>query len=150
MKKFSFPLESVLRYKGSLLDEEKNKLNILRAELNRLEDEIAENTHQLILSDQELKSLAQKGCSITALRCISFKIDNTRQLLEDLKASRAKQVQLVEKQLAVVVEVKQSVSGMERLKEKHLESYREAQLKEDELIIGELVSTKYARAAHSQ
>lgn len=150
MKKFSFSLESVLRYKGSLLDEEKNKLNILRAELNRLEDEIAENMHQLILSDHELKSLAQKGCSIAMLRCISFKIDNTRQLLEDLKASRAKQAQLVEKQLAVVVEVKQSVSGMERLKEKHLESYRVAQLKEDELIIGELVSTKYARAAHSQ
>lgn len=150
MKKFSFPLESVLRYKGSLLDEEKNKLNVLRAELNHLEDAIAENTRQLMSSDQELKALAQKGCSIAVLRCVSFKIDNTRRLLEDLKASLAKQAILVEKQLATVVEVKQSVSGIERLKEKHLESYRESQLKEDELIIGELVSTKYARANHSQ
>lgn len=150
MKRFSFPLESVLRYKGSLLDEEKNKLNILRAELNRLEDAIATNARQLMSSDQELKALAQKGCSIAALRCISFKIENTRRLLEDLKASRTKQALLVEKQLAVVVEAKQSVSGIERLKERHLENYREARLKEDELIIGELVSTKYARAAHSQ
>ncbi len=150
MKKFSFPLESVLRYKGSLLNEEKNKLNILRAELIRIEEEIEENLRQLLARDQELKTLAQKGCGIAALRCISFEIDNTRQLLEALKASRAKQSQLVEKQLAVVVEVKQSVSGMERLKEKHLENYREAQLKEDELIIGELVSTSYARAGLPQ
>lgn len=150
MKKFSFPLESVLRYKGSLLQEEKNKLNILRAELHRIENTIEENSRQLLSSDRELKARAQKGCGIAALRCISFQIDNTRQLLEDLELSRARQAQLVEKQLAVVVEVKQSVSGMERLKEKHLESYREAQLKENELIIGELVSTKYARASHSQ
>ncbi|HWP51416.1 MAG TPA: hypothetical protein VN626_06940 [Clostridia bacterium] len=150
MKKFSFPLESVLRYKGSLLEEEKNKLNILRSELNRIEDSMAENSRQLLANDQELKALAKKGCGIAALCCISFQIDNTRQLLEDLKTSRAKQALLVEKQLAVVVEVKQSVSGMERLREKHLESYREAQLKEDELTIGELVSTKYARAGHSQ
>ncbi len=150
MKKFSFPLESVLRYKGSLLDEEKNKLNLLRAELTRIEDAIEENACQLLTRDQELKALAQKGCGISALRCISFEIDNTRHLLEALNASRVKQTQLVEKQLAVVVEVKQSVSGMERLKEKHLESYREAQLKEDELIIGELVSTSYARAGLSQ
>lgn len=150
MKKFSFPLESVLRYKDSLLDEEKNKLNILRAELSRIEDAIGENSRQLLSRDQELKKLAQKGCGIAALRCFSFQIDNTRRLLDDLKAKRAKQVQLVENQLAVVVEVKKSVSGMERLKEKQLESHREAQLKEDELIIGELVSTQYVRAGHSQ
>ena len=149
MKKISFPLESVLRYKGSLLDEEKNKLNILRAEFLRIEEEIEENLRQLLARDQELKALAQKGCGIAALRCISFEIDNTRQLLEALKASRTKQAQLVEKQLAVVVEVKQSVSGMERLKEKHLESYREAQLKEDALTIGDLVSTSYVRAGLS-
>ncbi|MFV0498338.1 MAG: hypothetical protein ACK5L0_09275 [Candidatus Fimivivens sp.] len=150
MKKFSFPLESVLRYKGSLLDEEKNKLTTLRIELNRLEDEIAKNAHQVMSSDQQLKALAQKGCCVTTLCSISFKIDNTRRLLEDLKASRAKQALLVEKQLAVVVKVKQSVSGIERLKERHLEDYRGAQLKEDALILGELVSTKYARAAHSK
>lgn len=150
MKKFSFALESVLRYKGSLLDEEKNKLNILRAELNRIEDAIKENSRQLLSSDQELKKRAQKGCDIAALRCISFEIDNTRRLLEDLKTRRAKQTQLVEKQLAVVIEAKQSVSGMERLKEKQLESHREAQLKEDELIISELVNAQYVRVGHSQ
>ena len=150
MKRFSFPLERVLQYKDSLLQEEKNKLNILRAELHRIEDTMEENSRQLLSRDSELKARAQKGCGIAALRCISFQIDNTRQLLEDLEISRARQARLVEKQLAVVIEVKQLVSGMERLKEKHLESYREAQLKEDELTIGELVSTKYARAGHSQ
>ncbi|MPM62532.1 hypothetical protein SDC9_109405 [bioreactor metagenome] len=150
MKKFTFPLESVLRYKNSLLDEEKNKLNILRTELNRIEDAIDKNSCQLLAKDQELKALANKGCGIAALRCISFQIENTRRLLEDLKINRTKQVQLVEKQLAVVIEAKQSVSGMERLKEKHLEHYREAQLKEDALIVGELVSTKYVHAGHSQ
>ena len=150
MKKFSFPLESVLRYKSALLDEEKGKLNILRAELKRIDAAIEENSRQLLASDQELKALAQKGCGIGVLRCISFQIDNTRRLLEDLKINRAKQAQSVEKQLAVVVEAKQSVSGMERLKDKHLENYREVQLKEDALIIGELVSTKYVRANHSQ
>ena len=54
MKKFLFPLESVLRYKGSLLDEEKNKLNILRAELARIEDAIEENSRPLVARDQGL------------------------------------------------------------------------------------------------
>ncbi len=150
MKKFSFPLERVLRYKDSLLDEEKNKLNMLRAELLRIEDTIAENLGQLLSRDEELKALAKKGCGIAELRCISFEIDNTRRMLDALKVSRARQVQLIEKQLAVVLEVQQSVSGIARLKDKQLESYREAQLKEEELIIGELVSADYVRACHSQ
>lgn len=150
MKKFSFPLESVLRYKGSLLDEEKSKLNLLRVELARIDDAIEENLRQLLSCDERLKALAQEGCGISALRCISFEIDNTRQMLEALKINRAKQARLVEKQQAVVVEARQSVSGIERLKEKQLESYHEAQLKEEELTIGELVSTSYARANLSQ
>lgn len=146
MKKFSFSLESVLRYKGSLLDEEKSKLNLLRAELARIDDAMEENLRQLLSCDEKLKALAKKGCGISALRCISFEIDNARQLLDELKISRTRQVWLVEKQLAAVVEARQSVSGIERLKEKQLESYHEAQLKEEALTIGELVSTSYARA----
>ena len=150
MKKFSFPLERVLRYKDALLDEEKNKLNMLRAELLRIEDTIAENLRQLLSRDEQLKALATKGCGIAELRCISFEIDNTRRMLDALKVSRARQVQLIERQLAVVLEVQQSVSGIARLKDKQLESYREAQLKEEELIIGERVSADYVRAGHSQ
>lgn len=150
MKKFSFSLEKVLRYKNSLLQEEKNKLGILRAELNRIEKEIEENSRQLFLGDKKLKALAAKGANIMELRSISFQIDNTRQLLEGLETSRLKQERLVENQLSVVLEINQSVSGIERLKEKQLESYHEAQLKEDELTISELISAKFARADHSQ
>lgn len=150
MKKFSFPLEKVLRYKTSLLQEEKGKLSLLRAELSQIENHIAQCTQQQLDSDCNLKALATKGANILELRCISFQIDNTRSLLEDLEKSRLKQASLVERQLAVVLEVNQSVSGIERLKEKQVESYHEAQLKEDELIIGELVSSKYAYTGHSQ
>lgn len=150
MKKFSFPLERVLRYKDALLDEEKNKLNMLRAELLRIEDTIAENLRQLFSRDKQLKAMATKGCGIAELRCISFEIDNTRRMLDALKVSRARQVQLIERQLAVVLEVQQSVSGIARLKDKQLESYREAQLKEEELTVGERVSADYVRAGHSQ
>lgn len=150
MKKFSFPLEKVLRYKNSILQEEKNKLSILRAELNRIEKEFEENSRQLLHSDKQLKEIALKGANIMELRSISFQIDNTRQLLEGLEKSRLKQENLIEDQLTVVLEINRSVSGIERLKEKHIESYREAQFKENELVISELVSTKYTQTGHTQ
>ena len=149
MKKFSFPLEKVLQYKVSLLQEEKNRLSMLRAELARTEGEIAENTQQLLDSDAQLKNLAAKGTNICTLRSLQFKIDNTRRLLEGLELVRNKQAALVETQLAVVLEANRSVSGIERLKDKQMEIYHEAQQKEEALIIGELVSTKYTLSGRS-
>ena len=145
MKKFIFPLEKVLRFRTSLLEEEKNQLALLRQELHRIEDEIEDNERQLLESDLKMKEIAAKGTSILELNAMHFKIENTRKYIEGLKFSHRAQQKKVDKQLAVVLEATKDVNGLERLKEKQRAEYDEAAAKEENLIISELVSSKYVR-----
>lgn len=150
MKKFIFPLEKVLTYNNSLLDEEKAKLTALRNEARLTEELIDQNLDSMRLDGEKLAATAEHGATVTELRSISFKIENTRHYIEQLRATLRKQQAAAEKQLAVVVELNQSVSGMERLKEKQLESYNEDIRKAENETISELVSMRYVHSSAEQ
>lgn len=149
MKKFSFSLDKVLKYKHSSLDEEKNKLAVLRQELDSIDGSIEENRRQLTLSDKKLKKLAAEGTTAFTIQSISFQIENTRRLITELKQKRQRQAVLVEHQLNIVLKATQDVNGIENLREKQLGIYQETVRKEDEQTMSELVGTQYARD-HSQ
>ncbi|MDD3429680.1 MAG: flagellar FliJ family protein [Oscillospiraceae bacterium] len=150
MKKFTFSLEKMLNYKTTLLEEEKATLGRMRAELNAIEAEIQQTTRQMLNTDIQLKKTAAQGVNVMQLRNMSFQIDNTRNLIADLKKQQVAQEKKVQMQLQVVLGATQEVSGMEKLKEKQLEAYRYSLQKEEELMISELVSTQYVRAGHSR
>lgn len=145
MKKFNFPLEKVLRFRTSLLDEEKNKLAELRRDVIETESRIEDCQRQIDASDLELKESAAKGTTIQRIQILNFQIDSARNMIEELEKQLKKQQLLVERQLAVVLEATKDVNGLERLKEKQLEEYNEAIRKEDDLTISELVSSQYVR-----
>ena len=149
MKKFNFPLEKVLRFRTSLLDEEKNKLAELRRDVIETENKIDDCRRQMAESDLELKESAVKGTTIQRIQILNFQIDNARKMIEELEKQLKKQQLLVERQLGVVLEATKDVNGLERLKEKQREEYNEAVRKEDDLTISELVSSQYVRD-HSQ
>ena len=149
MKKFIFPLEKVLRFRTSLLDEEKNKLAELRRDVIETENRIEDCRRQMAESDLELKESAAKGTTIQRIQILNFQIDNARKMIEELEKQLKKQQLLVERQLGVVLEATKDVNGLERLKEKQREEYNEAIRKEDDLTISELVSSQYVRD-HSQ
>lgn len=150
MKKFVFPLEKVLKYRTSLLDEEKNRLAELRRELSEIESQI-ENCHrQIDSSDDELKQSAAKGTTVMRLQLLNFEIESARRMIEELEKKRQKQLILVERQLSAVLAATKDVNGLERLKEKQREEYNEAVRKEEDLTISELVGSQYTRSGHSQ
>ncbi|MBP0981964.1 MAG: flagellar FliJ family protein [Oscillospiraceae bacterium] len=149
MKKFNFPLEKVLRFRTSLLDEEKNKLAELRRDVIETENKIDDCRRQMAESDLELKESAAKGTTIQRIQILNFQIESARNMIEELEKQLKKQQLLVERQLGVVLEATKDVNGLERLKEKQREEYNEAVRKEDDLTISELVSSQYVRD-HSQ
>jgi len=149
MKKFNFPLEKVLRFRTSLLDEEKNKLAELRRDVIETENKIEDCRRQMAESDLELKESAAKGTTIQRIQILNFQIESARNMIEELEKQLKKQQLLVERQLGVVLEATKDVNGLERLKEKQREEYNEAVRKEDDLTISELVSSQYVRD-HSQ
>ena len=145
MKKFNFPLEKVLRFRTSLLDEEKNKLAELRRDVIETENKIDDCRRQMAESDLELKESAAKGTTIQRIQILNFQIESARNMIEELEKQLKKQQLLVERQLGVVLEATKDVNGLERLKEKQREEYNEAVRKEDDLTISELVSSQYVR-----
>ena len=50
MKKFVFPLEKVLKYRTSLLDEEKNRLAGLRRELSNSCEELPRESYETVIT----------------------------------------------------------------------------------------------------
>lgn len=145
MKKFHFTLDKMLRYKDSMLQEEKNKLMQIRAEKNSVDMQIEQAQENMGRLDQERTEKAVKGISVIEMRSYAYNIDNTRRHLKALAQEQEKLARLVEKQLAVVVERTQEVSGLEKLRDKQLEEYNESVMKEEELTVMELVSSKYIR-----
>lgn len=145
MKKFHFTLDKMLRYKDSILEEEKNKLMQIRAEKNAVDEKIERSTAEMERLDRERAEKAAKGISVIELRSFAYNIDNTCRLIKALNVEQEKLARLVEKQLAVVVERTQEVSGLEKLRDKQLEEYNQSVMKEEQLTIMELVSSKYIR-----
>lgn len=143
MKKFQFSLEKMLNYKDSLLKEEKNKLLQIRARKNDLDMRIESARNQIESMGRERTEKATRGISVMEMRSYGYSIENTQKLVKALADDRARVERQIEKQLAVVLGITQEVSGLEKLKEKQLEAYRYQAGKEEELVISELVTSKY-------
>lgn len=143
MKKFQFSLEKMLNYKDSLLKEEKNKLLQIRARKNDLDMRIESARSQIENMGRERTEKAAHGISVMEMRSYGYSIENTQKLVKALADDRARVERQIEKQLAVVLGITQEVSGLEKLKEKQLEAYRYQAGKEEELVISELVTSKY-------
>ena len=71
MKKFHFTLDKMLRYKDSILEEEKNRLMQIRAEKNAVDTRIEKAEADLVQLDQERCEKASQGISVFGCRYIT-------------------------------------------------------------------------------
>ncbi|MEG0650517.1 MAG: flagellar export protein FliJ [Oscillospiraceae bacterium] len=145
MKKFTFSLSRLQDFKTSLLDKEKLTLASLRVQLAQIEDEISRVETQLAALQREMQRITSEGTTVFNLKKIEYKIEASRALLKELYEKRLMQQQRVEAQLRIVMGVKSEVSGLEKLREKQREEYDYALKKENDEIIGELVSGQFVR-----
>lgn len=146
MKKFTFSLEKLLRYKETLYDKEKNALGTLRAERIAVEQRLEENARQAAEADAGLKQEAARGTTILRLRTFQYQIENARRLEKQYELELIAADERIERQLQVVLELQKEISALEKLREKQRAEYDYDVQREESETIGELVSSRYTRS----
>ena len=142
MKKFKFTLGRMLDYKDQPLDEEKNKLALLRKKKQEIDDHIESLLRELDKISVTMRQEQERG--ITAFQLLSYESQRTniRRQIEQLKKEQALAKLEVKRQVQVVVQATQEVSKLDKLQDKQLEEYRKMVMKAEELEIEEFVSSR--------
>ncbi len=144
MKKFSFSLDTVLDYKGQVLESKQNEHGRALAAQTQQEKLITTLRSEYLSYKEELNEKRKQG--LTVIEAISYesymnhldsmiRIENEK--LEDLKEYQ-------EQKRGEVVEAKKETSTIEKLKDKKKKEYDKIFLKKDELFIEEFVSNSMA------
>lgn len=145
MKKFEFSLSRMLSYKEQALSSEKNKLAALNVKKHEIEDHIDLLKQEAKRLSAELFTASQSVVTAIEVKNYNFQIENNRQYVKQLYLELETATLAVALQLKVVLEATQEVEGLIKLKEKQFEEYQYADLKAQELVISEFVSSKFLR-----
>lgn len=140
MKKFSFPLDTVLSYKTEVLESIRNEHGKILKRVSDQETYIEELNRRYREYNQEFNEKKRTGISIINAQMYEMYL---RELEHDIKLETRKLAALqaeAEKKRLEVVEAKKETSSIEKLKEKKIEQYRKDLQKNEELIIEEFVS----------
>lgn len=140
MKKFNFPLDTVLNYKDQVLDNLKNEHAQIVAKVASQEKKIEELSDQRRSACVRFQEETQNGIAINVMREYETYIAFMQQkiLAEQGVLQRMKKKE--EQKRSEVVEARKEVISIEKLKEKKLLQYNKEVLRSEELFIEEFVS----------
>lgn len=147
MKRFEFSLDRVLGFKNQMLDREKNELARLRADKNQMDEELKQLVKEFQTINQKMTVKAQMGISAQELRSFQFQLDCLRDDMDQLNEKRREQDIKIEEQLAAVLEISQSVSGLDKLKDHQKEEFARYEARTNENEIAEFITGKLAIAS---
>ncbi|MEG0189589.1 MAG: flagellar export protein FliJ [Lachnospiraceae bacterium] len=140
MKKFSFPLDTVLSYKGQVLDSLKNEHAQILIRVIKQENIIEDLEKEFRDCAAKFERCKVEGAKINEmlnyegyLHTLQKKIEGEKQALVLIK--REEQAKREE-----VIIAKQDTTSIEKLKEKKQEQYRKDEQKDQERFIEEFVS----------
>ncbi|MDR0821317.1 MAG: flagellar FliJ family protein [Oscillospiraceae bacterium] len=143
MKKFTFSLARLKKYREQMLESEKNRLGELRSQLNALNRELEAILAQVERENDGIRLLFTGGTSQPN------EIGLRKRFVTSLQAKAEEQrikiigkEREVEVQLNVVIEATKDTETLSKLEEHQLEEYRKDELKENELFIEEFVSNR--------
>lgn len=142
MKKFKFSLESVLKLKLSIEENEKLKLSELRAKENELLNARKAITEQQEENAVQHRETLARGTTPFEMQRLSNYATELKRRLDEVDFNIKKQRVLIEKQTEVVKQAMSEVKTLQKLKEKQLEEYNKKAAKETEQSIEEFVSNK--------
>ena len=144
MKKFQFTLGRVQEFKTQILDREKNTLAQLRVEKVQMQQQVEELDHEAVRISAEMEQKSRSGITVLQLKGYQYQLEQMRFLRQELLKRIAEQEERIEKQLQVVLQMDQEVSGLEKLREHQWEAYGQALAKASENEISEFVSARAA------
>jgi flagellar export protein FliJ len=144
MKKFRFPLETLLEYRDHF---ERNEM----AALSR----IHAHRRELLLKLQDVRDLRlsyeadrRRKCEIGArnseLILIDGYLEQLRQRSEQLQTALFQCEREVERQTAILLEATKSKNALEKLESQYAAAYRQEERKEDEAFIEEFVGNVHS------
>ncbi len=145
MKKFQFTLQKLMDFREQELDRQKNTLNALRGELNKIEAAAAELRRKVFNESTELERVCSQGAQAYEISVRKRYIVTLQQEIHMREAQAAQKRNEIDAQLGVVVEATKDVKTLEKLEEKQLEEYRALENKENEQFIEEFVSNAALR-----
>ena len=141
MKKFRFPLDTVLSYKQQVLDALRGEHAAILAEVHTQEKWVEHLWQEYRAYSEEYRQRSAEGLVMTealmyqtGLRSIEREIQRETEKLDALRAKE-------EAKRAEVVEAKKETSSIEKLREKKLDAYHKEEAKSEEIFIEEFVST---------
>lgn len=144
MKKFNFPLDTVLGYKNQVLDSLRNE------HASSLNDVIKQEEHienlQIQYAEFNQSFNEKKAIGITIIEALNYE-SYLRKLEAIIKQEYKKLNELKkieEEKRNMVIEAKKETASIEKLKEKKLEQYNKEVQKNEELFIEEFVANSRA------
>lgn len=145
MKKFQFSLSKVLDYKDQVLEKEKNHLANLHAKKARVDQCIDNFQAEFEAVNQRFMKETAQGISVIQIKTFEFQLQSIRLQIKQLKNEQNALAQSIEKQIQVVIQASQEVTGLDKLEEKQRMEYNIEQAKGHEAQIAEFVSSRLIR-----
>ncbi len=146
MKKFFFPLNTVLRYKEQVLDSLKAEHARILAKIRECENAIDELEHQHRQCKIEFQNNKMNGMKINEIRTYENYLESLRLKIRRKQEQLAMLRKQEEAKRNEVVEAKKETSSIEKLKERKRFEYDKEVQKQDERLIEEFVTTRDAMA----
>lgn len=140
MKKFSFPLDTVLNYKDQILDNLKSEHALILAQVSQQEQKILSLSEQRGAACTRFREETHCGMAVSAMREYESYITYMQQRILFEEGTLKKLKKKEEHKRNEVVEAKKEKSSIEKLKEKKLAQYNKEVLRSEELFIEEFVS----------
>ncbi|MEL7649232.1 MAG: flagellar export protein FliJ [Sedimentibacter sp.] len=148
MKKFSFSLEKVLEIKKQIIENLKAELSSLNSELTATELEIRGLKAKYSEVETEFNEKSSVVISVGEMSYYKMYMSGILKKIELKEEEKANLVKKIEDKRQEIISKNIEISSFEKLKEKELEKYNSALLKNEELFIEEFVSNKTISAGY--
>lgn len=140
MKKFNFPLNTVLNYKDQVLENLKTEHAQILADIAQQERRIEELMDKSQSAAVRYREDTQCGVTVNIMREYERYITFIQQRIVAEQGVLLKLTKKEEQKRAEVIEAKKEKASIDKLKEKKLDQYNKEVLKSEELFIEEFVS----------
>lgn len=140
MKKFSFPLDTVLNYKDQILDNLKSEHALILAHVTEQEQKILTLSEQRGAACTRFREETHCGMTVSAMREYESYITYMQQRILYEEGTLLKLKKKEEHKRNEVVEARKEKASIEKLKEKKFDQYNKEVLRSEELFIEEFVS----------
>ena len=140
MKKFNFPLNTVLNYKDQVLENLKTEHAQILADIAQQERRIEELMDKSQSAAVRYRQDTQCGVTVNIMREYERYITFIQQRIVAEQGILLKLTKKEEQKRTEVIEAKKEKASIDKLKEKKLDQYNKEVLKSEELFIEEFVS----------